>query len=297
MKQKITIATRGSRLALRQSEIVKDLLLQRFPELIVGFLEVTTTGDIDQTTPLSAFGNTGVFVKGLEQKLLSGEADLAVHSLKDVPADSNPELMLAAFPQREDPRDVLVTLNGISLEDLKPGSIIGTSSPGRQEQLKILRPDLVFKSIRGNVDTRVNKVLNGEYDATILAAAGLNRLGYTIPSENYFSLDEIVPSPGQGALVIQANKTNTGVVEMIKQINDETIEKQVLAERRFMQIIGGGCKYPVGANAEIFPDKVIFRAVAFKPEFGKLKKIKVETSLENLFEVAENTARKMLLVK
>lgn len=295
MKSKLIIATRGSRLALRQSEIVKTLLLQNFPEIEIEFLEITTTGDIDQTTPLSAFGNSGVFVKGLEQKLIIGEADLAVHSLKDVPADSHPELLLAAFPQREDPHDVLVTADGRLLEELKIGAVVGTSSPGRQEQLKLLRPDLVFKSIRGNVDTRVNKVINKEYDATILAAAGLIRLGYKIPYETYFSLDVIVPSPGQGALVIQVNKNNAEVVKLVKQINDETIEKQVNAERRFMQIIGGGCKYPVGAHAEVFDDKVIFRAMAFKPEFKHLKKVKIETTLEELFQVAENAAGKMLL--
>ncbi len=120
MSRKLIIATRGSRLALRQSEIVRDLLLQKFPETIIEFLEVTTKGDIDQTTPLSAFGNSGVFVKGLEQKLLSGEADLAVHSLKDVPSDSHPDLVLASFPQRVDVRDVLITTNGKTLNDLKP---------------------------------------------------------------------------------------------------------------------------------------------------------------------------------
>ena len=294
MSRKLIIATRGSRLALRQSEIVRDSLLQKFPETIIEFLEVTTKGDIDQTTPLSGFGNSGVFVKGLEQKLLSGEADLAVHSLKDVPSDSHPDLVLASFPQRVDVRDVLITNNDKTLNDLKPGSVIGTSSPGRQEQLKRLRPDLEFKSIRGNVDTRVKKVLDGEYDATILAAAGLTRLGYEIPEANYFTLDEMIPSPGQGALVIQVNRNNKVALEMVRQINNETIEKQVLAERRFMQIIGGGCRYPVAAHAEILSDKVIFRALSYKPEYNKLKKIKQETTLENVWDVAENVAKQML---
>ena len=294
MSRKLIIATRGSRLALRQSEIVRDSLLQKFPETIIEFLEVTTKGDIDQTTPLSGFGNSGVFVKGLEQKLLSGEADLAVHSLKDVPSDSHPDLVLASFPQRVDVRDVLITNNDKTLNDLKPGSVIGTSSPGRQEQLKRLRPDLEFKSIRGNVDTRVKKVLDGEYDATILAAAGLTRLGYEIPEANYFTLDEMIPSPGQGALVIQVNRNNKVALEMVRQINNETIEKQVLAERRFMQFIGGGCRYPVAAHAEILSDKVIFRALSYKPEYNKLKKIKQETTLENVWDVAENVAKQML---
>ena len=294
MKKKLIIATRGSRLALSQSEIVENLLLQKFPEVIIEFLEVTTKGDVDQITPLSAFGNSGVFVKGLEQKLLTGEADLAVHSLKDVPSESHPDLVLASLPQRVDVRDVLVAKKGKTLNDLKPGSIIGTSSPGRQEQLKQLRPDLVFISIRGNVDTRVKKVMDGEYDATILAAAGLTRLGYEIPEANYFSLDEMIPSPGQGALVIQVNKNNKVALEMVRQINIETIEKQVSAERRFMQIIGGGCRYPVAAHAEILSDKVIFRALSHKPEYNEIKKIKQETTLENVWEVAENVAKQML---
>ncbi len=211
-----------------------------------------------------------------------------------MPSDSHQDLVLASFPQREDVRDVLVTSNGKTLNDLEAGSVIGTSSPGRQEQLKRLRPDLKFRSIRGNVDTRVTKVMDGEYDATILAAAGLTRLGYEIPEENYFSLDEMIPSPGQGALVIQVNRNNKVALEIVKQINNETIEKQVSAERRFMQIIGGGCRYPVAAHAEILKDKVIFRALSYKPEYNELKKIKQETTLENVWEVAENVAKQML---
>lgn len=257
-------------------------------------MEVTTRGDIDQITPLSSFGNTGVFVKGLEEKILSGKADIAVHSLKDVPSDSHPDLVLAAFPEREDVRDVIVTQNNKSWNDLKEGSVIGTSSPARKEQLKLLRPDFCFKDIRGNVDTRVQKVVDGEYDATILAAAGLKRLGYKIALESYFSLDEAVPSPGQGALVVQVHSKNKTVLEILKQINNEQIEEQVKAERRFMQIIGGGCRFPVAAHAEIVKNKVTFRAIAHKPEWEKLEKVQVETTLMELFESAENVANKIM---
>lgn len=294
MKQKLTIATRTSPLALRQAHIVKDLLLQHYPSIDVVFLEITTAGDIDQTTPLSAFGNTGVFVKGLERKLLSGEADLAVHSLKDVPADADTEFSLVAYPQRADVRDVLVTADGKPLKDLKLGAVVGTSSPARQEQLKLLRPDLKFENIRGNVGTRIQKVKDGLYDATILAAAGMKRLGHTIPSQSFFSLDQLVPSPGQGALAIQVQKDNNEVIELLQRINQPTIQTQVEAERRFMQVIGGGCRYPVAAHAEIIGDKVIFRAIAHKPNFKALKKIEVETTLEHLLEVAEKSALEML---
>lgn len=294
MKQKLTIATRGSRLALRQSEIVKQLLLQRFPGIIVDFLEVTTHGDIDQSTPLSNFGNTGVFVKGLEEKLLSGKADLAVHSLKDVPSKMFPELTLASFPEREDARDVLVTRNEINWRDLKSGSVVGTSSPARKEQMKQLRPDLVFKDIRGNVDTRVGKVVGGEYDATILAAAGLKRLGYNIAGKSYFTLDEMVPSPGQGVLVVQVHKKQGEVLEMIRQTNDKKLEQQVKAERGFMDQMGGGCRFPVAAHTEIAGNRIIFRGIAFQSGFKKMEKIKIITSENELFERVIKEARNII---
>ena len=294
MKQKLTIATRGSKLAIRQSEIVKQYLIAKIPGLKVEFLVVTTQGDIDQKTPLIDFANKGVFVKGLEEKLLSGEADLAVHSLKDVPSEMHPDLVLASFPEREDERDVLVTSGNIHWSALKPGSIIGTCSPARKEQLKFLKPDLVFKDIRGNVETRVQKVLNKEFDGTILAAAGLKRLGNKIDEKSYFTLDEMVPSPGQGALVVQVNKNNADVFDMVRKINNDKVERQVNAEREFMNIIGGGCRFPVAAHAEIKENEVNFRAIAFKPGFKKLEKTTVKTTENNLSACAKSEARRII---
>ena len=294
MKQKLTIATRGSKLAIRQSEIVKQYLISKIPGLKVEFLVVTTQGDIDQKTALIDFANKGVFVKGLEEKLLSGEADLAVHSLKDVPSEMHPDLVLASFPEREDERDVLVTSGNIHWSALKPGSIIGTCSPARKEQLKFLKPDLVFKDIRGNVETRVQKVLNKEFDGTILAAAGLKRLGNKIDEKSYFTLDEMVPSPGQGALVVQVNKNNADVFDMVRKINNDKVERQVNAEREFMNIIGGGCRFPVAAHAEIKENEVNFRAIAFKPGFKKLEKTTVKTTENNLSACAKSEARRII---
>lgn len=294
MKQKLTIATRGSKLAIRQSEIVKQYLIAKIPGLKVEFLVVTTQGDIDQKTALIDFANKGVFVKGLEEKLLSGEADLAVHSLKDVPSEMHPDLVLASFPEREDERDVLVTSGNIHWSALKPGSIIGTCSPARKEQLKFLKPDLVFKDIRGNVETRVQKVLNKEFDGTILAAAGLKRLGNKIDEKSYFTLDEMVPSPGQGALVVQVNKNNADVFDMVRKINNDKVERQVNAEREFMNIIGGGCRFPVAAHAEIKENEVNFRAIAFKPGFKKLEKTTVKTTENNLSACAKSEARRII---
>lgn len=294
MVQKLKIATRGSKLALWQAKRIEALLIESNPNLGVELVEVTTRGDIDQKTPLSAFGNTGVFVKSLEEKLLNHEADIAVHSLKDVPSDLHPDLLLTAFPEREDVRDVLVTKSGLNWSKLKHGSIVGTSSPARKEQLKLLRPDLILEDIRGNVDTRVQKVYDGEYDATILAAAGLKRLGYEIPQESYFTLDEAVPSPGQGALVVQSRKDDKVVIGILEKINNKEIEEQVRAERRFMQVIGGGCRFPVAAHAEVVSGSVVFRAVAHKPHWNKLEKVTKNCSSPQLFNCAEKAAFELL---
>lgn len=290
MVQQLKIATRGSKLALWQAERVKSILTEKFTGLSARFLEVTTRGDIDQNTPLSAFGNTGVFVKSLEEKLLNNEADLAVHSLKDVPSDLHPDLLLAAFPEREDVRDVLVTPDGQHWTELKTGAVIGTSSPARKEQLKLLRPDLQFKDIRGNVDTRVRKVENGEYDATILAAAGLKRLGYKISHNSYFMLNEAIPSPGQGALVVQVRKDNLELINLLGQINNKCVEQQVRAERQFMKLIGGGCRYPVAAHADVKDGSVTFRAMAHKPNWRVLEKREESCSFDQLFNCAEKVA-------
>lgn len=268
---KLRIATRSSLLALRQSEIVKNYLIGCNPQLEVVLVPVTTLGDIDQKTPLSAFGGTGVFVKALEEKLLAGEADIAVHSLKDVPAIQHPDLLLAAFPEREDVRDTLVAVNGTGWKNLRKGAVVGTSSPARQEQLRLLRPDLVFKPIRGNVGTRVKKVMNGEFDATVLAVAGLKRLGHTLDKKCFFALDELIPSPGQGALAVQCRKSDRQTLHLLRQINRVDIELQVNAERKFMEIIGGGCRHPVAAHAQKVPDGWQFKAMAHKPEWEKLR--------------------------
>lgn len=295
MKKNIVIATRGSGLAIKQSEIVKALLIGQFPGIKVSFLEVVTHGDVDRETPLSAFGNTGVFVKALEEKLLSGEADLAVHSLKDVPSAGHPDLELAAFPVREDVRDLLVTKHGGNWRSLKAGAVVGTSSPARTEQLKLLRPDLIFRPIRGNVETRVKKVMDGEYDATILAAAGLNRLGYKTAESAYFTLDEMIPSPGQGALAIQVNRHHTEIVELVGTLNNPEIGLLVKAERAFMAVIGGGCRFPVAACAQYEGKNITFRGMAHKPGFKNIETVKFETTENGLLEKTVQEAKKIIL--
>lgn len=295
MKKSIIIATRGSSLAIKQSEIVKALLVTQFPGINVSFLEVLTHGDVDRETPLSAFGNTGVFVKALEEKLLNGEADLAVHSLKDVPSIGHPDLELAAFPVREDVRDVLVTKHGGNWRSLETGAVVGTSSPARTEQMKLLRPDLIFRPIRGNVETRVKNVMDEEYDATILAAAGLNRLGYETEEPAYFTLDEMIPSPGQGVLTIQVNRHRKEIGELVSTLKNPEIELLVKAERAFMAVIGGGCRFPVAACAQYEGKNITFRGMAYKPGFKNIETVKFETTENGLFEKAVQEAKKIIL--
>lgn len=243
----IRLSTRASNLALTQSKMVAGYLSARFPELSVELIKVSTQGDRDQSTPLSNFGGTGLFVKELEAYILDDKADIAVHSLKDVPSLQHDKLKLIAFPVREDVRDVLISTNGYHWTEMKEGAVIGTSSASRKAQLKKLRPDFVFKEIRGNIDTRVAKLEKGEYDGIILATAGLNRLEIPYPKNGLFTVDEIIPSPGQGCLAIQARKADAALHNVLRTINDPKSALAVYYERLFMEAVGGSCRYPIGA--------------------------------------------------
>lgn len=243
----IRLATRASKLALTQSKMMAGFLSARFPEIAIELVKVSTQGDRDQTTPLSNFGGTGLFVKELEAYMLDNRADIAVHSLKDVPSLQHKDLKLISFPTREDVRDVLISTNGYHWSEMKEGAIIGTSSASRKAQLKKLRPDFEFKEIRGNIDTRVAKLEKGEYDAIILAAAGLNRLEIPYPTNGLFTVDEMIPSPGQGCLAIQSRTTDATIHNILRTINDPKAALAVYYERLFMEAVGGSCRYPIGA--------------------------------------------------
>ena len=237
----LIIGTRGSRLARIQTDIVVGLL----PGVLVEIRVVRTEGDRTQAqnTPLDQLPR-GVFVKELEAALLDGSIDLAVHSLKDMTTDQDPRLTVAAIPAREDPRDVLV---GARLTDLPAGARVGTSSPRRTAQLRAIRPDLRFESIRGNVDTRVRKVEDGEYDAAVLAAAGLARLGLEDKIAEYFTPETCLPDPGQGALAVQVRASDKALIDLLAPLNHHPTRAAVTAERALLRELGGGCKVPIGA--------------------------------------------------
>lgn len=246
----LIIATRPSQLARWQANFVAETLSAHQPELNIGIKVITTRGDKTLGQPLPEIGGKGVFTQELETELRAGTVDLAVHSLKDLPVEAPPGLCLGAILQREDPRDVLIANDGAELADLAPGSILGTSSPRREAQVKTLRPDLRVKPIRGNVETRIRKVTSGDYDAAVIAAAGVIRLGLEDYVRQYFSLDQILPAPGQGALAVQVRCDDARVRNLLNAIESASIRRAVQAERYFLAGLGGGCSAPVGAYAE-----------------------------------------------
>ena len=259
------IATRESRLALWQAEHVRDTLTARFG-LQVELLGMTTRGDQILDRALSKVGGKGLFVKELETALEDGSAHLAVHSLKDVPMDLPPGFVLAAVWEREDPRDAFVSNRHAGLADLPRGAVVGTSSLRRVVQLMGLRPDLKIEPLRGNLDTRLRKLDDGGYDAIVLAAAGLKRLGLASRIRSCFEADTMIPAAGQGALGIEALAGRTEVADWVAPLNDAPSAACVLAERAVSRALAGSCEVPLGAFAEIEAGRLRLRGFVATPD-------------------------------
>ena len=266
----IVIGTRASALALWQAEYVKTALESAFPARRFVLLPVQTRGDLDHGSALSEIGTRGVFIKEIEDSLIAGEIDLGVHSLKDLPSELHPDLALAATSPREDPRDVVVSRGKLTLADLPAGARIGSSSPRRAAQVKAIRPDLTIENIRGNVDTRVRKVTEGSFDATILAAAGLHRLGLQESIAEYLPISAMLPAPCQGIIAVEARARDSEILEMARRIDDGTAHLAARAERAFVRGLGGGCDTPIGAYAEIMGDTLTIRGVLATPDGQRL---------------------------
>jgi len=266
-KRTLVVGTRASKLALWQTNFVIDKLTQTFPSLECRVQTFKTVGDDIVDRPLPELGGKGVFTARLERALLGGDVDIAVHSLKDLPVDDTPGLTIGAIPDRVDPRDVLVAREGVSLQLLPQGALVGTSSLRRQAQLRRARPDLITKPIRGNVETRIRKVMSGDFDATVLAAAGVDRLGFGDAVSDRLSFDVMLPAPGQGALAVQCRADDGYTLDLLQAMDDVDARKAALAERVFLASLGGGCAAPVGALAEVQADgSVKMRGVVARPD-------------------------------
>jgi hydroxymethylbilane synthase len=236
---------------LIQTGLVVDVLAARWPNLTFEVVTASTAGDRDKQTPLTTLGQ-GVFVKGVEEQLLDGRVDLAVHSLKDVPTAETPGLTLGAFPLRADARDGLVFRSGRNLANLPAGARVGTGSPRRAAQLLALRNDLQMVPIRGNLDTRLRKVRDGEVDALTVAIAGMERLRRLSELDQALEVDECTPAAGQGTLVVQCRADDDRALEILSAIDAPTIRTEAEAERSFLAALGGGCQLPAGAVARVF---------------------------------------------
>jgi hydroxymethylbilane synthase len=249
--RELVIGTRGSKLALWQAEWVHARLRELEPGLSVSLKRIKTTGDKILDTPLATIGGKGLFIKEIEDALLRGEIDLAVHSMKDVPTHVPEGLEILAIPERDDPRDVLISRGGIAFDRLGAGSRIGTSSLRRQAQLLHIRPDLRIQMLRGNVDTRLRKLEAGEFEGVILAAAGIQRLGWTDRVTEYLSSDVCLPAIGQGALALEGRASDTFVRDVVARLDHRPTRLAVTAERALLERLEGGCQVPIAAHATI----------------------------------------------
>lgn len=272
MHTSLVIGTRGSQLALWQAQFVKDQLERLFSNLEINLKIIKTTGDTIPDRSLVGLGK-GAFTKEIENALLAGDIDLAVHSLKDLPTELPEGLCIAAIPTREDPRDVLITASGLPLEDLINGATIGTTSPRRKAQLLYIRPDLQVVDVRGNVDTRLRKLHETSLDGIILAAAGINRLHKQEVITQFFDVERMVPAVGQGALAVEAREGDTAVESLLEPLNDPETVAEVTAERVVLESLGGGCQVPIGAYAKHVDSELSLTGVVCHPE-GALRIMK-----------------------
>ena len=255
----IRIGSRDSQLAIRQAHIVMDRIRQVKPELTLDLITMKTTGDRILDRRLDQIGGKGLFVKELDQALREGRIDLSVHSLKDMPMDVPEDLPLCGFMEREDPRDVLICRDGISPENLLEGGIIGSSSQRRIMQLRRLYPNCEFKSIRGNVQTRLRKLQEESFSATVLALAGIRRLGMEELIDRHYTIEEVLPAAGQGIITVQGRKGEW--TELMRQISSREAEIAALCERSFVRALDGGCSSPIAAYAEIKGEEIVLKGM------------------------------------
>ena len=293
MKRTVRIGTRGSTLAVWQAGWVKKRLEAHWPDLQVELVPITTSGDRIQHVSLARIGGKGLFVKEIEQALLAGRVDLAVHSVKDLPAELPPGLSLSTIPEREDPRDVLISAGGSSLAELPEATRVGTSSLRRQALLLHLRPDLRIEVLRGNVETRLRRQLEGRVDATILAAAGLKRLSLRLKNGVPLDAEEFLPAIGQGALGIEI-RAGDEVAALLAPLHHPETAWAVEAERAFLSGMGGSCRTPLAARATVANGSLRLTALVASPDGKRLLRHERSGPTETAGQIGTETAALLL---
>ncbi len=290
----LKIGTRGSKLALAQSRWVKERIEAQYSHIRVELVEIKTTGDKIIGSPLSKIGGKGLFVKEIEEALMEGQVDVAVHSMKDVPTELPEGLMISTFPEREDPHDALVSLGDQPIDQVPKGSKVGTSSLRRAAQLLFVRPDLELAPLRGNIDTRLRKLKSGDLSAIVLAVSGLKRLGLTNRISQVIPYEHLLPAVGQGALALEVRTDNDETVEMLRFMNHEPSEITIKAERAFLRELEGGCQVPIAAFAHLDGQGLVVEGLVAEPDGSKL--IRDDTSGEKgqAKELGITLARRLL---
>ncbi len=292
---RLVIATRKSKLALWQSEHVQQVLMEAHKGLHVELAQMLTKGDKILDTPLAKIGGKGLFTKELEESMLRGESHLAVHSLKDVPMEFPKGLKLAVITKREDVRDAMLSQKYSSLDELPKGAVVGTTSLRRRMQLLERRPDLNIKNLRGNVNTRIRKLKDGEYDAIILASAGIKRLGLQGEVKYFSPIDTsiMIPASGQAALGIEI-VDNPEVEELISVLNDEDAIIETTIERDFVTVLEGGCQVPIGINAKVDGGKIDISCLIGLPDGTEVLREKVQIKIDDYKVIGKKLAQNMI---
>jgi hydroxymethylbilane synthase len=291
----LTIGSRGSNLALSQTGWIKQRILEKFPDAEITVKVIRTSADKDTRISLRAASSTGVFVKEIEDALLAGEVDLAVHSMKDLPTQIPEGLEIAAIPGREDTRDAIIARDPARrLEDLRRSAIVGTGSIRRQSQLLAIRPDLRMVDIRGNVDTRLQKLADGAYDAIVLACAGLNRLGLQDRISFALGFHHMLPAPGQGALALETRLHDPQAGALVAPLHHKATAAAVFAEREFLRRMGGGCNTPVAVFAQSSGQRLQIDGLVAAPDGSRVVRRAIEGTLEEPEEAAVRLADEIL---
>ncbi len=294
MKKEIKIGTRASLLAVTQSTWVKNRIEQQHPGISVELVRITTKGDKILDVPLAKVGGKGLFVKEIEDALLDGRADLAVHSMKDVPAELPDGLRIAIVPAREVPLDAFVSVRFTAFDELPAGARVGTSSLRRKSQLAGLRPDLTIEDLRGNLDTRLRKLDEGLYDAIILAGAGLNRLGMQERITSFFQVEQMLPAIGQGALGIELREDDGELLDGLMFLHDPETAVTVAAERAFLLRLEGGCQVPIGGHATLAAGQVTLTGLIASVDGRRILKEQATAPAAEAAELGRRLADKLL---